>query len=87
MASRLLFLVRKPNRLIAPIVLFVGWTVLIVLPIVGPTLIETRTKGSFYGLSGAWCWLSVPYGTERVIYLYVSVYIISPSYLRAQMLI
>lgn len=69
---RLLFLVHKPNPLIAPIVLIVGWTILIVLPIIGPTVIETKEKGPFYGLSGAWCWLSVPYGTERLIYLYVS---------------
>ncbi|GJJ06064.1 hypothetical protein Clacol_000252 [Clathrus columnatus] len=70
----LLFLVHKPNRLIAPIVLFLGWTMLVLLPILGPTVIQTKKKGSFYGLSGAWCWLSVPYGTERLLYLYIWVF-------------
>lgn len=54
-------------------VLIVGWTIIIVLPIVGPYVIEdVERSGSFYGLSGAWCWLGDGYQLERFIYLYVS---------------
>lgn len=67
----LLFLVKKPHRFMAPIVLGLGWTTLIVLPIAGPTLIQTPKRGSFYGLSGAWCWINAGYDIERLIYLYV----------------
>ncbi|KAF8504245.1 hypothetical protein BU17DRAFT_58222, partial [Hysterangium stoloniferum] len=70
----LLFLVKKPHFLAAPIVLTLGWSTLIILPIVGPTLIQTTKRGSFFGLSGAWCWVGVGYGTERLLYLYVWVF-------------
>ncbi|KAF8509978.1 hypothetical protein JB92DRAFT_2943073 [Gautieria morchelliformis] len=66
----LLFLIKQPHRLTVPIVLVIGWSILIFLPILGPTIIETSTRGPFYGLSGAWCWIGNGYGAERVIYLY-----------------
>ena len=70
----LLFFVKKPHPLTAPIVLVLGWTLLITLPIVGPTAIQTSERGSFYGLSGAWCWIGTGYSAERLIYLYVSIF-------------
>ena len=75
----LLFLVRKPHRLLAPIILVLGWTVLIVLPILGPTVIQTSKRGSFYGLSGAWCWIGTGYNFERLAYLYVCNGLRNPS--------
>ncbi|KAF8506124.1 hypothetical protein JB92DRAFT_2833034 [Gautieria morchelliformis] len=43
---------------------------LIVAPILGPTVIQTPARGSFYGLSGAWCWIGTGYSAERLIFLY-----------------
>ncbi|KIJ39908.1 hypothetical protein M422DRAFT_210174 [Sphaerobolus stellatus SS14] len=71
----LLFLVRKPHRMAAPIVISIGWIMLIVLPILGPRVIETPKKGPFYGLSGAWCWIGHSYSTARLLYLYVWVFL------------
>ncbi|KAB5595190.1 Eukaryotic translation initiation factor 2A [Ceratobasidium theobromae] len=69
----LLFLLKKPPVWVTYMVLIIGWTIIIVLPIVGPYVIEdVERSGSFYGLSGAWCWLGDGYQLERFIYLYVS---------------
>ncbi|KAF8490905.1 hypothetical protein JB92DRAFT_3007583 [Gautieria morchelliformis] len=66
----LLFLIKQPHRWTLPIVLVTGWSIVIFLPILGPTIIETPKRGPFYSLSGAWCWIGNGYGAERVIYLY-----------------
>ncbi|KAF8503204.1 hypothetical protein JB92DRAFT_810083 [Gautieria morchelliformis] len=70
----LLFIVKKPHHLMAPIILGLGWTMLIVLPILGPTVIQTSHRGLFYSLSGAWCWIGTGYNAERLIYLYIWVF-------------
>ena len=64
---------KKPHPFTAPVVLLLGWTILIVLPILGPTVFQTPERGSFYGLSGAWCWVGTGYPAERLIYLYVGI--------------
>ncbi|QRV86824.1 G protein coupled glucose receptor regulating Gpa2 protein [Ceratobasidium sp. AG-Ba] len=71
----LLFLFRKPSIWVTRIVLGVGWTVILVLPIIGPHLIEDLDKhGYFYGLSGAWCWIGDGYQVERFVYLYMWIF-------------
>lgn len=71
--SRLLFLVKHPHRLVELFVFISGWVVLLLLPIIGRTVIQQPSRGSFYGLSGAWCWIGEGYGAERLIFLYVSI--------------
>lgn len=74
--QRLLFLTRKPHYLVAPVALCTAWAILIILPIVGPLVIQNQNRGSFYDISGAWCWIGTSYGTARVLYLYVSLHCI-----------
>ncbi|KAF8495831.1 hypothetical protein JB92DRAFT_2992387, partial [Gautieria morchelliformis] len=66
----LLFLIKQPHRWSMLGVLVAGWSMLIVAPILGPTVIQTPARGSFYGLSGAWCWIGTGYSAERLIFLY-----------------
>ncbi|KAF8483197.1 hypothetical protein JB92DRAFT_3032406 [Gautieria morchelliformis] len=66
----LLFLIKQPHRWSMLGVLVAGWSMLIVAPILGPTVIQTPAGGSFYGLSGAWCWIGTGYSAERLIFLY-----------------
>lgn len=69
----LLFLFKKPPFWFTWAIFAAGWTVIIVLPIVGAYSIENLEKaGHFYGLSGAWCWIGDGYQLERFLYLYVS---------------
>ena len=73
MPYRLLVLINQPRQFTVLSVLIIGWSILILLPILGPTIIQTPERGSFYGLSGAWCWMGRRYRVERVVYLYVSI--------------
>ncbi|KAF8526973.1 hypothetical protein BU17DRAFT_15252, partial [Hysterangium stoloniferum] len=66
----LLFLVRQPNRRFGWLAMTSGWVLIICLPILGPTAIQSPHKGRFYGLSGAWCWIGNGYGWCRVLFLY-----------------
>ncbi|KAG9112432.1 hypothetical protein FRC07_007922 [Ceratobasidium sp. 392] len=70
----LLFLLQKPSIWLTCALLGVGWTFILVLPILGPVVIQNvEQKGHFYGISGAWCWIGDAYQTERFMYVYVSV--------------
>ncbi|KAG9095854.1 hypothetical protein FS749_009655 [Ceratobasidium sp. UAMH 11750] len=71
----LLFLFKKPPIWATRTILAAGWTVILVLPIVGPHLIQNvDKKGYFYGLSGAWCWLGDGYQLQRFLYLYMWIF-------------
>ncbi|KAJ1310563.1 hypothetical protein OPQ81_007292 [Rhizoctonia solani] len=72
----LLFLFKKPPVWFTWGIFCAGWIVIIVLPIGGPTLIQNLEKaGYFYGLSGAWCWVGDGYQLERLLYLYMWIFI------------
>ncbi|KAG9078886.1 hypothetical protein FS749_009058 [Ceratobasidium sp. UAMH 11750] len=72
----LLFLLSKPSIWATCSLLGVGWTLITVLPILGPTVIENVAKrGHFYGISGAWCWIGDDYQAERFIYVYMWIFL------------
>ena len=61
-----LFLRRTPPKWVAHLAIALSWTLVACLTLVGPLVIERRSgKGSFYGNSGAWCWISSHYQVER----------------------
>ncbi|KAG9090567.1 hypothetical protein FRC06_000979 [Ceratobasidium sp. 370] len=69
----LLFLMKKPPVWLTRFLLAVGWSLMLILPILGPTVIQNvNTRGHFYGISGAWCWIGDGYQVERFIYVYAS---------------
>ncbi|KAG9092335.1 hypothetical protein FRC06_000141 [Ceratobasidium sp. 370] len=72
----LLFLLKKPSIWTTRIILGLGWTAILVLPIVGPHAIQNVDKsGYFYGLVGAWCWIGPGYQLEWFLYLYVWIFL------------
>ncbi|QRV85304.1 hypothetical protein RhiJN_13322 [Ceratobasidium sp. AG-Ba] len=72
----LLFMLKKPSVWVTWALLALGWTLISVLPILGPTVIEkVETKGHFYGISGAWCWIGDAYQAERFIYVYMWIFL------------
>lgn len=72
----LLFLFKKPSIWLTRAIFVAGWTVIIVLPIIGPYVIQNLERnGYFYGLSGAWCWIGDGYQLERFLYLYLFIFI------------
>ncbi|KIJ45885.1 hypothetical protein M422DRAFT_250671 [Sphaerobolus stellatus SS14] len=71
----LLFLVRHPHPWTIPVIFVLGWTILIFLPIIGPTALQRSSYGYFFGLTGAWCWIGNAYKVERVLFLYAWVFL------------
>ncbi|KAG8746170.1 hypothetical protein FRC10_006036 [Ceratobasidium sp. 414] len=68
----LLFLLKKPSIWTTRTILGLGWTFILVLPIVGAHAIQNVDKsGYFFGLVGAWCWIGPGYQLEWFLYLYV----------------
>lgn len=41
------------------------WAFLGFIVILGPSVIESRERGPFYGISGYWCWITAAYPVER----------------------
>lgn len=71
----LLFLVQKPPIWLTWTIFVLGWVLITVLPIVGPFGIQRlETKGEFYGVSGAWCWIGHGYQLERFLYVYMWIF-------------
>ncbi|CAE6442442.1 unnamed protein product [Rhizoctonia solani] len=72
----LLFLVQKPPVWLTWTIFVSGWILITVLPIVGPFVIQKlETKGEFYGVSGAWCWIGHGYQLERFLYVYMWIFL------------
>ncbi|KAJ1303609.1 hypothetical protein OPQ81_011793 [Rhizoctonia solani] len=72
----LLFLVRKPPIWLTWTIFVLGWVLITILPIVGPYGIQNlETKGEFYGVSGAWCWIGHGYQLERFLYVYMWIFL------------
>ncbi|KAG8744784.1 hypothetical protein FRC10_009432 [Ceratobasidium sp. 414] len=60
---------KKPPVWLTRVILVAGWTLILVLPILGPTVIQNVNKrGHFYGISGAWCWIGDGYQAERLVW-------------------
>ncbi|KAJ7347465.1 hypothetical protein DFH08DRAFT_868056 [Mycena albidolilacea] len=51
-------------------VLILGWSGIAALVIAGPAS-HTSRHGSFYGISGYWCWISAGYPTSRIVLDYL----------------
>ncbi|KAG9084415.1 hypothetical protein FRC06_004090 [Ceratobasidium sp. 370] len=72
----LLFLLKKPSIWTTRVILGTSWTVILVLPIVGPHVIQNVDRsGHFYGVLGAWCWIGPGYQLEWFLFLYIWVFL------------
>ncbi|KAJ6572225.1 hypothetical protein B0H19DRAFT_1133019 [Mycena capillaripes] len=52
-----------------------GWAVVVLVVIIGPTAIQTRERGPYFGISGAWCWITSNYPREQIFLEYFLEYI------------
>ncbi|KAJ1303612.1 hypothetical protein OPQ81_011796 [Rhizoctonia solani] len=72
----LLFLFKKPAVWVTWTIFILGWSTIIVLPIIGPYVIENvNNRGPFYAISGAWCWVGDGYQLERFLYVYMWIFL------------
>ncbi|KAK1216407.1 hypothetical protein PQX77_020960 [Marasmius sp. AFHP31] len=47
-----------------------GWLLVLLLVLLGPLAIQKSTKGPYFGVSGAWCWITNEYPEEQVFLEY-----------------
>ncbi|KAF8602750.1 hypothetical protein BDV93DRAFT_607317 [Ceratobasidium sp. AG-I] len=71
----LLFLVKRPSVWSTRVVLAAGWTLIILLPTLGPVIQNLERSGYFFGISGAWCWIGDGYQLERFLFIYLWIFI------------
>ncbi|KAE9387973.1 hypothetical protein BT96DRAFT_981211 [Gymnopus androsaceus JB14] len=48
------------------ITLFAGWGFILAMIVIGPAAIQTKERGSYYGVSGNWCWITSEYKLEQL---------------------
>ncbi|TCD64732.1 hypothetical protein EIP91_003688 [Steccherinum ochraceum] len=44
-----------------------GWTLVFILVLAGPAIVDVKNNGSFYGISGHWCWIADGYPVARIM--------------------
>jgi len=75
----LLFLELKTRAFVLWVTLIGGWSAIASLVILGPATLNTEKRGSFFGVSGYWCWISPNYPTQRItldyIFMFLAVFI------------
>ncbi|KAL1661391.1 hypothetical protein GGF50DRAFT_105360 [Schizophyllum commune] len=66
----LLFLRVGSTRLGIFLTLFIGYAMVVIFVLVGPSVIETAERGTYFGISGAWCWITTRYRLEQIFLEY-----------------
>ncbi|KAJ7199152.1 hypothetical protein GGX14DRAFT_373230, partial [Mycena pura] len=52
-----------------------GWGVVVFIVVIGPTAIQTPQRGPYFGISGAWCWITSQYHQEQIFLEYFLEYV------------
>ncbi|KAJ7742174.1 hypothetical protein DFH07DRAFT_750608, partial [Mycena maculata] len=71
----LLFLRLKSTRTGFWCTIIGGWGVVIFIVLIGPIVIQRPEKGPYFGISGAWCWITSHYPREQVFLEYFLEYV------------
>ncbi|KAF9779448.1 hypothetical protein BJ322DRAFT_352040 [Thelephora terrestris] len=60
----------------ASLTTLVGANAIIVLLVcLGPTVLDSKSRGPFYGISGYWCWITDEYKSERITMDYMIMFL------------
>jgi len=66
----LLFLRSSPSKVAFWLTFAAGWSIVLVVVIIGPTVIHTPERGPYFGISGPWCWINNKYPEEQIFLQY-----------------
>lgn len=68
-----------------------GWTLCVILTVIGPLAIQTAERGPFYSIAGAWCFVTTEYRDSRIYLHYLpmllSAFIITILYILVAMVL
>jgi hypothetical protein len=70
-AFRLLFLRTRMARRTKWLALILGWFFVAMIVSIGPLALETKDRGTYFGPSGFWCWITHQYPIEQTVLEYV----------------
>lgn len=51
----------------------ITWAIVLLICAIGPTTIEEARLGPFFGVAGAWCWITEDYTKSRIFLEYMIV--------------
>ncbi|KAJ7253666.1 hypothetical protein B0H12DRAFT_1233549 [Mycena haematopus] len=79
----LLFLRYETTKLVSWTLVAFGWSFVFMMVFLGPVAIETKERGPFFGISGAWCWITHEYHVQQIVmqYLFEFLSIVFSSFL------
>jgi len=66
----LLFLRSSPSKVAFWITFAAGWSIVLVVVVIGPAVIHTRERGPYFGIAGPWCWINNQYPEEQIFLQY-----------------
>ncbi|KAJ7885121.1 hypothetical protein B0H14DRAFT_1366792, partial [Mycena olivaceomarginata] len=66
----LLFRRYETPKLMSWTVVAFGWSFVLTLVFLGPVAMETPERGRFFGISGAWCWITHQYHAQQIMMQY-----------------
>ncbi|KAJ6572008.1 hypothetical protein B0H19DRAFT_1132179 [Mycena capillaripes] len=67
----LLFRRYETGKLMSWTVVALGWSFVFTTVFLGPVAIEKKERGPFFGISGAWCWITHQYHLEQILMQYL----------------
>ncbi|KAJ7512348.1 hypothetical protein B0H11DRAFT_1950761 [Mycena galericulata] len=71
----LLFLRLNSNNTAFWVTIGGGWALVVFIVLLGPIVIQTAEKGPYFGISGAWCWITSNYPREQIFLEYFLEYV------------
>ncbi|KAJ6469519.1 hypothetical protein C8R45DRAFT_1017345 [Mycena sanguinolenta] len=79
----LLFLRYETSKTVSCSLVAFGWSFVFMMVFIGPVAIETKERGPFFGISGAWCWITHEYHVQQIAmqYLFEFLSIVFSSFL------
>ncbi|KAJ7322876.1 hypothetical protein DFH08DRAFT_352618 [Mycena albidolilacea] len=66
----LLFRRYETPKLMSWTVVAFGWSFVLTMVFLGPVAMETPERGRFFGISGAWCWITHQYHAQQIMMQY-----------------
>jgi len=67
----LIFLRIKSGLIVFWLMVVFGWGIVLTIVLVGPFVIQEPANGPYFGISGAWCWITNEYPSSQVYLEYL----------------
>ncbi|KZV96278.1 hypothetical protein EXIGLDRAFT_733631 [Exidia glandulosa HHB12029] len=66
-----LFCGMRPYEPVLYVTLIVVWTLIGLIVVIGPGIVENAARGPYFGISGLWCWITDAYPMQQLLLEYI----------------